>query len=117
MIKFQLKDIPLIGKYLISNKTINANKDELNTMDNNYDIAFKYNSSQDCFGNKLHIDDKVSYVTTYYDDRFNKICTGTVVGFTNCFIKIKPDEKYKITWKEKTTGYILRYKNRIIKMN
>ena len=51
MIKFQLKDIPLIGKYLISNKTINTNKDELNTMDNNYDIAFKYNSSQDCFGN------------------------------------------------------------------
>ena len=73
MIKFQLKDIPFIGKYLISNKTINTNKDELNTMDNNYDIAFKYNSSQDCFGNKLHIDDKVSYVTTYYDDRFEDL--------------------------------------------
>ena len=117
MIKFQLKDIPLIGKYLISNKTINTNKDELNTMVNNYDIAFKYNSSKDCFGNKLHIDDKVYYVTTYYDTRFDKMCTGTVVGFTDCFIKIKPDEKYKITYKEKTTGYILRIKNRVIKMN
>ena len=47
MIILQLKDIPLIGNYLPSNKTINTNKYELINIDNNYYMKFKYNSSED----------------------------------------------------------------------
>lgn len=112
----KLKDIPLIGNYEFANETINTNKYELTNIDNTYYMKFKYNYSEDCFDNKLYINDKVAYVTTYYDDRFEKICTGTVIGFTDCFIKIKPDEKYKNPWKE-TNGYTLRKKNRVIKID
>ena len=35
------------------------------------------------------------------NDIFKKICKGTVIGFTNCFIKIKPNEKYKTLIKKK----------------
>lgn len=68
----------------------------------------------DCFGNDLSKGDKVVYVTTYYDDRFEKMCQGTIIGCTECFIKIKPDKQYINTYQEKE--YVLRKYNRVIKL-
>ena len=68
----------------------------------------------DCFGNDLSNGDRVAYVTTYYDDRFEKMCQGTIIGFTECFIKIKPDVQYIERYQEKE--YILRKYNRVIKL-
>lgn len=68
----------------------------------------------DSLGNDLSNGDRVAYVTTYYDDRFEKMCLGTIIGFTECFIKIKPDEQYINTYQEKE--YILRKYNRVIRL-
>ena len=68
----------------------------------------------DSLGNDLSNGDRVAYVTTYYDDRFEKMCQGTIIGFTECFIKIKPDEQYIERYQEKE--YILRKYNRVIKL-
>ncbi len=52
---------------------------------------------KDSLKNDIAIGDKVAFVLTYYNDRFCKICTGVIVGFTECFVKIKPDN-YKEHW-------------------
>lgn len=68
----------------------------------------------DCFGRDIAIGDKVAFTLTNYQDRFKKMCKGTIVGFTECFIKIKPDEQYINKYQEKE--YILRKYNRVIKL-
>lgn len=130
----EIKDIPLIGNYsyadetnnkYVKNYNIDSNQlyykimtDCIAEVDNhakNIYIHIPWSiRPHDCFGNDLSNGDRVAYVTTYYDDRFKQMCKGTIIGFTECFIKIKPDEQYIITYQEKE--YVLRKYNRVIKL-
>ena len=77
----------------------------------------------DSLGNDISIGDEIVFVYTDFHDRFLDICKGTIVGFTECFVKIKPKES-DCFWrfKELKEGkwqmkeYILRKYNRIIKL-
>lgn len=137
-----VKDIPLIGNYSYANETnnkyvknynIDSNQlyykimvDCFTEVDNhpkNINIHIPWGiRPHDCFGNDLSNGNRVAYITTYYDDRFEKICKGTIIGFTECFIKIKPDETEYWRFKEFKDGkwqpkeYILRKYNRVIKL-
>ena len=82
----------------------------------------------DCFGRDIAIGDKVAFIVTNYQDRFKKIYHGIIIGFTEEFIKIKPDDEYKDEWenelefkrykKEKrsfeTANFVLRIPRRVI---
>ena len=76
----------------------------------------------DCFGRDIAIGDKVAFTLTNYQDRFKKMCKGTIVGFTECFVKIKPDEEYANDrhfkrWINKEwvlADYVLRIPRRVI---
>lgn len=131
MINIDFKFIPLIGNYSYADETNNKyvenyNIDSMQLYSKMIDYFVEVDNHpknihipwsirpHDCFGNDLSNGDRVAYVTTYYDDRFEKICKGTIIGFTECFIKIKPDEQYINTYQE--NEYILRKYNRVIRL-
>ena len=83
---------------------------------------------EDAFKNELNIGDTVVYMYQYYDGRWNSFHLGTVIGFTDCFVKIKIAEKDKDEYWAKqflyingeynyiTKPYILRQPHKLIKM-
>lgn len=84
---------------------------------------------KDAFKNELNIGDHIIYMYQHYDGRWDSFHKGTVIGFTECFVKIKLDSddndnfwaksfikvNGKYTWVNKP--YILRQPHKIIKMN
>ena len=83
---------------------------------------------KDTFNNDLNIGDNVVYMYQYYDGRWNSFHKGTIVGFTDCFVKIKIAEKDKDEYWAKQSlyingkyewlpkPYILRQPHKIIKL-
>ena len=69
---------------------------------------------EDRFKKEIKVNDRVLFIYYYYKGRFYDYALGTIIGFTECFIKIKPDEQYIITYQEKE--YILRKYNRVIRL-
>ena len=49
----------------------------------------------DAFKNELNIGDSVVYMYQHYDGRWDSFHLGTIIGFTDCFVKIKIAEKDK----------------------
>ena len=97
-------------------------------MENNTIIPWNIRPT-DCFDQDIAINDNVAFVCTDYRDQFDFIATGKVVGFTDCFVKIQPNyeliDNFKIMYhfnrfvgdKWVRAEYVLRSKNRVIKMN
>lgn len=78
---------------------------------------------KDCFDNDISINDEVIFILTNYKNYFKKICKGKIVGFTKCFIKIKPDnpnDHYSfyeyINGKKIPKEFILKKPNRVYKI-
>ena len=77
----------------------------------------------DCFDRDISIGDNVIFIITNYKNYFKKICKGTIVGFTKCYIKIKPDN-YNEHWSFYTyvdhervpKEFILKKPNRVYKI-
>lgn len=85
------------------------------------------NESKDAFGEIIHVCDHVAFMLNHYDDRFDSFHRGTVIGFTNQFIKIKPilieqNNRYRYQFCDFVDGewvpkeYILRQSHRVIKV-
>jgi hypothetical protein len=82
---------------------------------------------KDTFKNELNISDSVIFMIQHYDGRWDSFHKGTIVGFTPCFVKIKPEEddnhwdffQYVEIGKEyckMRKPYILRQSHKIIKI-
>lgn len=78
----------------------------------------------DSLNNDIAIGDNIAFVETDYKDNFKAICQGTIVGFTKCFVKIKPNDPglFYYSYNEYKDGkwqpkeYILKKYNRVIKL-
>ena len=82
----------------------------------------------DAFYNKINIVDNVVYMYQHYDGRWDSFHKGTIVGFTNCFVKIKVMEEDKNEYWAKQfvhingeykyicKPYILRQPHKLIKI-
>lgn len=53
---------------------------------------------KDKFDNTIEIGDRVLYAECTYRGEFREFKLGSVVGETNCYVKIKPDKEVK-RWK------------------
>ena len=82
---------------------------------------------EDTFKNELNIGDSVIFMIQHYDGRWDSFHKGTIVGFTPCFTKIKPDEddnhwdffqhvKIGQEWVKMRKPYVLRQPHKIIKI-
>ena len=96
-------------------------------MENNEIIPWNIRPT-DCLGQDIAINDIVAFVCTNYRDEFDFMATGEIVGFTDCFVKIRPNydliDNFKIIYhfnrfvgdKWGRAEYVLRSKNRVIKI-
>lgn len=87
---------------------------------------------KDAFNNKLNIKDHVALMVDNYSNHFDRFVSGIIIGFTDCFVQIRLDDKFlksdigliSTKWNLKTNSYenvvrkiILRKPHRIIKIN
>lgn len=80
----------------------------------------------DSFDKQINIGDTVVYMHQYYDGRWDSFHKGTVVGFTEYFVKIEVADKDKNnywvkkpiyvngTWEWVPKSYILRQPHKIV---
>lgn len=82
---------------------------------------------EDTFKNELNIGDSVIFMIQHYDGRWDSFHKGTIVGFTPCFTKIRPEEdddhwdffQYVMVGQEyckMRKPYVLRQPHKIIKI-
>lgn len=82
---------------------------------------------EDTFKNELNISDNVIFMIQHYDGRWDSFHKGIIVGFTPCFVKIKPEEddnhwdffqyiKIGQEYCKMRKPYVLRQPHKIIKI-
>ena len=66
---------------------------------------------EDAFGNSIYMGSRIVLLDMYYNDSFNQLATGTIIGETDSYVKIKSDIEDMHKRGIYSVPYILRRKD------
>lgn len=70
---------------------------------------------KDRYGKSLNIGDKVVFIDCWGNDTIRALETGTLIGFTDCYYRIKPDNQ-EVLYGDKDNVLRGKNPNRILKL-
>lgn len=71
---------------------------------------------KDRYGKSLNIGDRVVFIDCWGDDSIRALETGTLIGFTDCYYRIKPDNQEEVCYEGKDNVLRGKNPNRILKL-